>query len=119
MKKEIFTTIAVSALIVSLLTTVYARTVLADPADSIQSLDSGITVYSPLNMTYQTQPSILKVNLYGAGNFGSSDPEISMNYSIDNVYKGAVYLRSNGEMHFITNAIGTAALPELPSVRIA
>jgi len=64
-------------------------------------------------MTYQTQPSILKVNLYGAGNFGSSDQEISMNYSIDNVFKGAVYLKSNGEMHFIPNAIGTAALPRV------
>jgi len=115
MKKEIFTAIAISALIVTLLTTVYSHIVLADSADSIQFLDSGITVYSPLNMTYQAQPSILKVNLYGAGNFGSLDPEISMNYSIDNVYNGSVYLRSNGEMHFITNAIGTAALPELPS----
>lgn len=115
MKKEIFTAIAISGLIVTLLTTVYSHIVLADSADSIQFLDSGITVYSPLNMTYQTQPSILKVNLYGAGNFGSLDPEISMNYSVDNVYNGSVYLRSNGEMHFITNADGTAALPELPS----
>jgi hypothetical protein len=115
MKKEIFTAIAISGLIVALLTTVYSHIVLADLADPIQFLDSGITVYSPLNMTYQAQPSILKVSLYGAGNFGSLDPEISMNYSIDNVYNGAVYLRSNGEMHFITNADGTAALPELPS----
>lgn len=114
MKKEICTAIAISALIVALLTTVYSHIVLADSADS-QFLDSGITVYLPLNMTYQTQPSILKVNLYGAGNFGSLDPEISMNYSIDNVYNESVYLRSNGEMHFITNADGTAALPELPS----
>jgi len=115
MKKEILNAIAISALLISLLTTVRYPPVKADSDDFISFLDSGVTVYSPLNITYHTQTPILKINLYGAGNFGSLDPEISMNYSIDNVYNGSVYLRSNGEMHFITNAVGTAALPELPS----
>ncbi len=115
MKRQIFTAIAVSALLISFSATVCSHAVSADTEDFISYLDSGVTVYSPLNITYHAQTPILKVNLYGAGNFGSLDPEISMNYSIDDVNYGSVYLRSNGEMHFITNAIGTADLPELPS----
>ena len=113
--KEIFTAIAISVLAISLLITVNSDIVRADSDDFIRFLDSGVTVFSPLNTTYHSQTPILNVTLYGAGNFGSIDPEISVNYSIDDMYTGSVYLRSNGEMHFITNAIGVAALPELPS----
>jgi hypothetical protein len=115
MMKEIFTAIAISVLAISLLITVNSDIVRADSDDFIRFLDSGVTVFSPLNTTYHSQTPILNVTLYGAGNFGSIDPEISVNYSIDDMYTGSVYLRSNGEMHFITNAIGVAALPELPS----
>ena len=113
--KEIFTAIAISVLAISLLIMVNSDIVRADSDDFIRFLDSGVTVFSPLNTTYHSQTPILNVTLYGAGNFGSIDPEISVNYSIDDMYTGSVYLRSNGEMHFITNAIGVAALPELPS----
>jgi len=114
-KKEIWTAVAVSIVLVSLAISFCFSTAEADSAESICFIDSGITVYSPLNTTYQTQPSVLKVNLYGAGNFASLDPEVSMSYSIDDVYEGPVHLRSDGEMHFITNAIGTAPLPKLTS----
>ena len=113
--KEIFTAIAISVLAISLLITVNSDIVRADSDDFIRFLDSGVTVFSPLNTTYHSQTPILNVTLYGAGNFGSIDPEISVNYSIDDMYTGSVYLRSNGELHFITNTIGVAALPELPS----
>jgi hypothetical protein len=115
MKKEVLTAIAISALLISLLATVCSYLVGADSADSIQFLDSGVTVFSPLNMTYYYQNPILNVTLYGAGYLGSIDPEISMNYRIDNIYNGSVHLRGNGEMHVVTTAVGTAALPELPS----
>jgi hypothetical protein len=114
MKKEILNIIAILAPMISILPTVNSNLALGDSSDSISFLDSGVTIYSPLNITYAQTPT-LQVNLYGAGNFASLDPEISMNYSIDYVYNGSIHLRSDGEIHFITNAIGTAALPELPS----
>jgi hypothetical protein len=115
MQKEILTAIAISVLLISLLATVCFHLVKADSADFISFPDSGVTIFSPLNKTYYYQNPILNVTLHGAGLLGSIDPQISMNYSIDNMYNGSVPLKSNGEIHVITTAVGTVALPELPS----
>jgi hypothetical protein len=115
MMKEIFTASAISALLISSLTVIHSSIVRADSANFISFPDSGVNIFSPLNKTYYYQNPILNVTLYGAGLLGSIDPQISMNYSIDNVYNGAVPLKSNGEIHVITTAVGTVALPKLPS----
>jgi hypothetical protein len=115
MLKDIFIDIAISALLISSLAVVHSSIVRADSADFISFPDSGVTIFSPLNETYSYQNPILNVTLYGAGLLGSLDPQISMNYSIDNVYNGSVPLKSNGEIHVITTAVGTVALPKLPS----
>jgi hypothetical protein len=115
MLKDIFIDIAISALLISSLAVVHSSIVRADSADFISFPDSGVTIFSPLNETYSYQNPILNVTLYGAGLLGSLDPQISMNYSIDNVYNGSVPLKSNGELHVITTAVGTVALPKLPS----
>ena len=115
MLKDIFIDIAISALLISSLAVVHSSIVRADSADFISFPDSGVTIFSPLNETYSYQNPILNVTLYGAGLLGSLDPQISMNYSIDNVYNGSVPLKSNGEIHVITTAVGKVALPKLPS----
>jgi hypothetical protein len=93
----------------------FVSPVKADSTDFISFPDSGVTIFSPLNMTYYYRNLILNVTLYGAGFLGGLDPQISMNYSIDNIYKGSVLLKSNGEIHVVTTAVGTVALPELPA----
>ena len=58
-------------------------------------------------MTYNGNNLVLNVTLHSAGNLGSLDPNVSMNYSIDGLYNGTVPLQSNGEIHVETTAIGT------------
>jgi hypothetical protein len=113
MKKTFLTVITISALLLSLMVMASHNAVRADSTDSIRFIDSGITIYSPVNMTYNFANLVLNLSLYMAGNLGSLDPQISMNYSVDGIYNGSVPLRSNGEIHVVTVAVGTTDLPEL------
>jgi hypothetical protein len=113
MKTTWLTTIAVSALLISLLATACPCPVKAASTDYI-GFDSGVYIYSPLNVTYQYNNLVLNLGLSGAGNLGGLDPQISMNYSIDGIYNGSVPLMSNGEMHVSTRAVATVNLPEVP-----
>jgi hypothetical protein len=117
MKKALLTAIAISALSISLMVTACPHPVRADSTDSIYFPDSGVTIFSPVNTTYSTYSYnnlVLSLSLYSAGTMGSLDPQISMTYSIDGIYTGSVPLKSNGELHVVTQALGTVALPELP-----
>jgi hypothetical protein len=44
---------------------------------------------------------------------GSLDRQIKMSYSIDSINIGSVPLKSNGELHVVSTAVGTVNLPEL------
>ncbi len=113
MKTTWLTAIVVTALLISLVATACLCPVGADSTDSVM-FDSGVTVFSPLNMTYHYSNLALNLSLYGAGIMGGLDPQISMNFSIDGLYNGSVPLRSNGEIHVVTSAVATVNLPELP-----
>jgi hypothetical protein len=115
MNKALLTAISISALLISLIVTAYPHPVRADSTDALRFLDSGVTIYSPVNMTYYYGNLFLNISLYSAGSLGGLDPEISMNYSIDGIYNGSVPLRSNGEIHVVTVAVGTIGLPSLPN----
>jgi hypothetical protein len=114
MKRTILIAIAIPTLVISLMVAVCPQSVRGEPSDSISFLNSGVTVYSPVNMTYYNQNLFLNISLSAAGNLGSLNPQISMNYSIDGIYNGSVPLRSNGEIHVVTVAVGTISLPLLP-----
>jgi len=78
------------------------------------SFSSGITLLSPINMTYNNPNLFLNLTLYSAGSMGYIDSRISMNYSIDGKLNGHVPLKvSNPGVHVITNAFGLTSLPEL------
>lgn len=85
----------------------------ADSNDFI-SFPSGITLFSPINSTYNSQHLTLNLTLYSAGSMGYIDSRISMNYSIDGKLNGHVPLTvSNPGVHVITNGAGLVSLPEL------
>ena len=114
MKKALLTIIIVFTLLsLSLVNLSLIDTASAETGGSI-SFSSGITLYSPVNKTYNGENLLLNLSLHLAGNFASVDPNISMNYSIDETYKGVVPLKSNGQMDMFTTAIGTVNLPKLP-----
>jgi hypothetical protein len=110
--KKVLISITVTALLLSLLVVASYCPAKADSTEAI-TFDSGVTVYSPVNTTYYNTNLILSVGLYGAGNMGGLDPQLSMNYSIDGLYNGAVHLVSDGQLHVVTNGVGTANLPNL------
>ncbi len=113
MNKSLSTAFSVLVILVSLVLVDFPYLVGADSADYIHFIDSGVTVYSPVNMTYYYGDLVLNVSLYSAGIMGGLDPNISMNFSIDGKYNGSIHLRSNEEMHIMSKAVGTAALPQL------
>jgi hypothetical protein len=114
MKKALLTAVFISLILFCFVTTSSSYIVMADSDGSIiYDPDSGITIYSPVNMTYYYKYLLLNLSLYTAGNFSSVDSHISMNYSIDRVYNGSVPLKSNGEFHLFTRALGVCSLPEL------
>jgi hypothetical protein len=114
MKKTLLTAIAISGLLVSLMVTSCPYPVRADSIDFI-SFDSGVTIFSPINMTYNSRHLTLNLTLFSAGSMGGIDSGISMNYSIDGIYNGPVPLEvSNPGIHIITNGAGIVDLPELP-----
>jgi len=85
----------------------------AQTADFL-SFSSGMIVYSPLNMTYDSRYLFLNLTLYSAGQMGNIDPYISMNYSIDGEFNGSVPLAvSNPGLHVVTNAAAFMSLPKL------
>ncbi len=101
------------AILLSSYMAVHPISVNAQTADFI-SFPSGITVYSPLNMTYDSRYLILNLTLYSAGQLGYLDPNISMNYTIDEKYTGSVPLSiSNPGLHVVTNAASFVCLPKL------
>jgi hypothetical protein len=113
MKKVILiTVIAIVLLILSLGTPNFANVVHAETGGSL-SFSSGVTLFSPLNKTYNGENLVLNLSLHLAGNFAAVDPNISMNYSIDETYKGSIPLKSNGKMDMFTTAIGMVNLPKL------
>ena len=106
------------ALILILLTTVLVTfpsfyPVKADSEEPIHFVDSGLTIYSPVNMTYNAYNLALNVTLNGAGTLNGIDPQISMNYNIDGSYSGDVPLKWDGEYHVVTAAVATISLPKL------
>jgi hypothetical protein len=98
-------------LLISLAQGIHA--VRADSNDYI-SFSSGITLYSPINTTYNSRSLTLNLTLYGAGSMGSIDNRVSLTYSIDGIYNGSVNLVvSNPGVHLITNGTAVLSLPEL------
>lgn len=81
--------------------------------EPIHFIDSGLTIYSPVNMTYNADNLVLNVTLCSAGMVAGIDPQISMNYSIDGSYFGSVPLKWDGETHVETTAVATMSLPIL------
>ena len=100
-----------------LLTAVLVAPVFIYPVDAdsepIIFPDSGVIIYSPVNMTYNGNNLILYLTLDSAGSMGQLDPQISMNYSIDGSYNGSVPLKSNGEVSVATIAIANFTLPKI------
>ncbi len=100
------------AILLSSLTAVYPISVHGQATDS--NIPSGIGVYSPRNMTYDSHYLFLNLTLNSAGQMGYLDPHINMNYSIDGKYNGAVPLTiSNPGLHVVTNAAAYMSLPKL------
>ena len=91
----------------------YTYPVRAD-SNGFISFPSGITLFSPINSTYNSQHLTLNLTLYSAGSMGYIDSRISMNYSIDGKLCGYVpFTVSNPGVHVITNGVGLVSLPEL------
>ena len=85
----------------------------AQSADFL-SFPSGITVYSPLNMTYDSRYLFLNLTLQSAGQMGYIDSNIHMSYSVDGEFNGSVPLViSNPGLHVVTNAAAFVSLPKL------
>ena len=115
MKKALLVAIAISALLISLMATTCSYPVRADSTDFIRFNDSGVTIFSPINITYNSRYLTLNLTLYSAGTMGSIDSGISMNYSIDGIFNGSVCIWwSITGMHVMTGGAGIVYLPELP-----
>lgn len=118
MKKEILTAIAISALLISLMAIICSYPVRADSIDFIR-FDSGVTIFSPINMTYNYRNLTLNLTVPVWSIIGMYS-SVSMNYSIDGIYNGPVPLRdtTNPEAPPIITKVGMGAgsvdLPELP-----
>ena len=119
MKKTLLTAITISALLISSMVTACPHPVRADSTDFISFLDSGVTIFSPVNMTYNYRNLTLNLTLtvgYIHGEAGSIVTGVpSMNYSIDGVYNGSVLLWvATTQTHMTIQGVGSAGLPELP-----
>ena len=119
MKKTLLTAIAISALLLSLMVTVCPHPVRADSADFISFLDSAVTIFSPVNMTYNYRNLTLNLTVPVWSIMGMPT-SVSMNYSIDGIYNGPVPLRTitPPDAPPIATKVGWGAgsvdLPELP-----
>jgi hypothetical protein len=119
MKKTILTTIAISALLVSLVAPGCLRLVKADSNDPISFIDSATTISSPVNMTYNNRKLTLSLTVPIWSIMGMPT-DVSMNYSIDGIYNGSVPLRNitPPDAPPIATKVGIGAgnvdFPELP-----
>jgi hypothetical protein len=113
MKRKILVSISVSVFLLFLTYTPINCQLMTESTSYIH-FDSGITLFSPLNTTYYFKTPILNLTLYSAGIMGSLDRQITMSYLIDGINIGYVPLKSNGELHVVSTAVGTVNLPELP-----
>ncbi len=113
MKKIILTAFASSIILVSLMVVLCAHQVQADSTEPIHFIDAGLTIYSPVNTTYYYRDLFLNLSLGSSGILGSLDPNISMNYSIDNTFNRSVPLKSTGEIHMTSRAVAQVILPDL------
>ncbi|MGD0646082.1 MAG: hypothetical protein ABSA75_14350 [Candidatus Bathyarchaeia archaeon] len=106
-KNTTLTLILIIALLVSL--SINLNYVKADSNEPI-SFSSGVTIFSPVNMTYYSRFLVLNLT-YGVG-LGIN---CSMIYSIDGKYGGSVPLVAQNpeEMHIINPVVGVVNLPEL------
>ncbi len=90
-----------------------------DSKGSISFLDSALTIFSPLNMTYSYSDLILNLTVPIWSIMGMPN-SVSMNYSIDGTYNGEVPLRdiTPSDAPPIATKVGMGAgrvnLPELP-----
>ncbi len=114
MKKPSLTAITVLAVLSPLIIISFPFPVRADNSDPAHFIDAGLTIYSPTNTTHYYKPLLLNISLGSAGNLGGLDPNISMNFTIDETYFGTVTLKSSGEIHVLTRAVGEVLLPDLP-----
>ena len=118
MNKTLLIAIAILALLVSLIVTACPYPVRADSTDFIR-FDSGVTIFSPINMTYNYRKLTLNLTVPVWSIIGMYS-SVSMNYSIDGIYNGPVPLRdtTNPEAPPIITKVGMGAgsadLPELP-----
>jgi hypothetical protein len=115
MKRTLLTAITISALLISLIVIACPHSVSADSADPIHFIDAGLVIYSPVNMTYYNTNLFLNISLGSSGLMGGLDPNISMNYSIDNTYNGSVPLESNREIHVTSRAVAVTVLSDVPN----
>ena len=93
MKKTLLTAITISALLISLMVTACPHLVRADSADPIHFIDAGLTIYSPVNMTYDYRNLTLNLTVPVWSIMGMPN-NISMNYIVDGIYNGPVPLRT-------------------------
>ena len=92
MKKSLLIAITISVFLISLIITAFPFPVRADSTGSISFLDSALTIFSPLNMTYNNRHLILNVTVPIWSIMGMPN-SVSMNYSVDGTYNGQVSLR--------------------------
>lgn len=107
MKK--FHSIIVLLLVLSSIFVTGTHMVEGESADYIQ-YSSGTTIYSPINITYNSK--FLTLNLtFGAG----LGVDCSLNYSIDGEHEGPIPLvaKNPTEIHIINKMISLVTLPEL------
>ena len=110
MKKALQTAITISAFLISLIAIAFLpHQIRAESGESI-GLDSGATLFSPANTTYNS--GFLTLNLTLGAGLGV---QYSLNYSIDGKYGGPVPLvaKNPAEMHIINMMDGSVELPEL------
>jgi hypothetical protein len=117
MKRTALIAIAASVLLLSLSATACPFPVKAESTGYIKFVDSGVTIYSPLNTTYNNRNLTLNLTLAMVGMIhsdGGMVTTVSMNYTIDGIYKGQVPLWANAETHVVIGGYGSTNLPELP-----
>ena len=119
MKKELLTAITILALLASSVVAVFPFIVRADSSDSIHFIDAGLTIYSPVNMTYNYRDLTLDLTVPVWSMMGMPY-NVSMNYTVDGIYNGPVPLRNitPSDAPPIATKVGYGAgnvdLPELP-----
>jgi hypothetical protein len=119
MKKTTLANIAISTLLISLAVSICSYQVMADSADSVNFLDSALTIYSPVNMTYNYRHLTLDLTVPVWSIMGMPN-NVSMNYTVDGIFSGSVPLRdiTPSDAPPIATKVGMGSgivdLPEFP-----